>query len=158
TVAERNFGLFDRRRKHDIEADHRGAAVDDGGEHLADLSRPGYRRRTGEWRRAISLFIERYDYRARLWRAVPAVVESPAQPGENVDRQPVEPIERRRQDQRGGDERNGENGKCIPKPSRYGDHARNSLRLAARLEAGQAADERRIACLGVRIDFEHDRL
>ena len=44
----------------------------------------------------------------------------------------------------------GENSNRIPKPSR---HARDSLQLAPRLQAGQAADERRLARLGVGIDF-----
>src|SRR5262249_48622992 len=44
-LAERHRGLFDRRRKYDVEADDPGAAVDDRGQHLRDLARPSDGRR-----------------------------------------------------------------------------------------------------------------
>ena len=50
-VAERNLRLLDRGREHDVEADDLGAALDDRGQHAADLARPGQRRRALEGRR-----------------------------------------------------------------------------------------------------------
>src|SRR5215510_4072939 len=64
SLAERHRGLFDRGRKYDVEADDPGAAVDDRGQHLADLARPGDGRRAVERRRAEGLLIERHHDRA----------------------------------------------------------------------------------------------
>jgi hypothetical protein len=155
-VAERDFRLLDRSRKHDVETDHFGVTAKNCGENLSDLRAPGYRRRACEWRRAIGFFVERDNDRRRLLRLVHAAEHAPAQHGEHVDRQTTEPIERRRQDQGARHKRDAENGNRIPKPSRYPGHARR--RLVPRLQAGQAADERRVAWLSVGIDFENDFL
>jgi len=77
---------------------------------LPDLSRPGDRRRAGERRRSIGFFIQRDDDGARFRCRMRALVKPPAQPGENVDRYAVEAIEGWRQDQRGGNERDGDRG------------------------------------------------
>jgi len=45
-IVERNLGLLDRGREHDVEADHLGAAGNDCGQHARDFRCPGYRRRT----------------------------------------------------------------------------------------------------------------
>ena len=58
-VAKWNFGLLNRSRKHDIEPDNGGAAVDDRFQNPADLRRPGQRGRALEGRRLVGFFIDR---------------------------------------------------------------------------------------------------
>src|SRR5262249_19660702 len=67
-VAERHRRLRDRGRKYDVEADDRGAALDDRAQHLPDLARPGDGRRAVEGWRAKGLLAERDDDRRGVFR------------------------------------------------------------------------------------------
>src|SRR5262249_46044620 len=96
SLAERHRGLFDRGRKYDVEADDLGAAVDDRGQHLADLARPGDGRRAVERRRAEGLLVERHHDPGGTFRRLRIAVDAPAQRSENVDGQTAQRIERRR--------------------------------------------------------------
>src|SRR5262249_33947345 len=100
-LAERHRGLFDRRRKYDVEADDPGAAVDDRGQHLRDLARPSDGRRAVERRRAEGLLVERA--RRGGLRRLRIAVDAPTQRSENIDGPTAQRIERRR----GGDEARG---------------------------------------------------
>src|SRR5262249_37088345 len=102
-LAERHRGLFDRRRKYDVEADDPGAAVDDRGQHLRDLARPSDGRRAVERRRAEGLLVERDHERRGGLRRLRIAVDAPAQCGENIDGPTAQRIERRR----GGNEARG---------------------------------------------------
>ena len=64
-VAERHRRLLDRGREHDVEAHHLGAAVDDRGQHPADLAGPGDARRAFERRGAEGFLVERDHDRGR---------------------------------------------------------------------------------------------
>src|ERR1700757_1945177 len=78
-VAERRFRLLDRRRKYYVQSDDARAAIDDRGQHSANLGRPGNRRRAVEWRRAEGLLVEGDDNRGRVLRWVRIAEEMPAQ-------------------------------------------------------------------------------
>jgi hypothetical protein len=95
-LAERHRGLLDRGGKHDVEADDPGAAVDDRGQHLADLARPGDARCAVEGRRAEGLLVERDDDRRGGFRRVRIAEDAPAQFGEDIDGEAAQCIERRR--------------------------------------------------------------
>jgi hypothetical protein len=94
-LAERHRGLLDRGGKHDVEADDPGAALDDRGQHLADLARPGDARCAVEGRRAEGLLVERDDDRGRGFRRVRIAEDAPAQLGEDIDGEAAQRIERR---------------------------------------------------------------
>ena len=99
-IAERHRRLLDRGREHDVEAHDLGAAVDDRGQHLADLARPGDARRALERRGAEGFLVERDHDRGRGGRLLRVAEGTPAQRGQEVDRQAAHRVERRR----GGDE------------------------------------------------------
>ena len=103
-VAERHAGLLDRGREDDVEADHLGAAVDDRGQHLADLARPGDARRALERRRAEGFLVERDHDGGRSGGLVRVAERAPAQRGQDVDRKAAHRIERRGDGDQGGDE------------------------------------------------------
>src|SRR6516165_1691549 len=90
----RRCRLLDRRRKYDVESDDARAAVEDRGQHSANLGRPGNRRRAVEWRRAERLFVEGNDNRGRALQWVRIAEEPPAQPSQTVDRPTAKRIQR----------------------------------------------------------------
>ncbi len=77
-AAERRRGLLDRRRKYDVEADNPGTAIDDRGQHLGNLRRPGDAGRAVERRRAEGLLVERDDDRGGAFRRVRIAENTPA--------------------------------------------------------------------------------
>jgi hypothetical protein len=105
-VAERHRRLLDRGREHDIEADDLDAALDEGGQHLRDLARPGDGRRAFERRRAEGLLVDRDDH--GIARRVRIAEDAPAQRGQNIDGQTAQRIEQWGGDDKARDERNDE--------------------------------------------------
>ena len=152
-VAERDLGLLDRVRDHDVEADHLGAAFQHSAEDAADLAGPGQHRRAlerGVCRLSSSIATTTVGEADAI---VPAAEHLPAQRGENdraTARGSVEPREK-------------------PKPRRRPVRWRRSpsvsrvLRPILKLEGPtrlfdpqQPADDRRRAGFGLRVHPEHD--
>ncbi len=111
-IAERNFGLFDRGRKHDIEADNSCAAVDDRCQNLADLRRPGQGWGSLEGGRLVGFLVDR-DHCDGLGRGIASGAEDfPPQRRQDVDRPAMkmadgrkcgkQPAGQRREDDRDG--------------------------------------------------------
>ena len=150
-VAERHRGLLDRGREHDVEAHDLGAAVDDRGQHPADLGRPGDARAAFERRGPEGLLIERDHDRGRGRRLVRVAERVPAQHGQQVDREAAQPVERGRGGEEGCAERN-QTGLPRPRAGEPDPWTRRPERPL--LEAQQAADDRRRAGLGLGVDLE----
>src|SRR6185312_15422806 len=80
----------DRGRVDDVEADHLGAAGDDGAHHLADLGRPQRLGLVVEFRAAPGLLVQGDDDGRRGVAAVAWPERLEAQPEQRVEREPVE--------------------------------------------------------------------
>ena len=92
-IAERHLRLLDRGREYDVETHDLGAAVDDRGQHPADLGRPGDARTAFERRGPEGFLIERDHDRGRGRRQVHVAEGAPAQHGQQVDREAPQPVE-----------------------------------------------------------------
>ena len=123
-----NCGLLDRGREHDIEADHLGTAIDDGGEHAADLARPGDRRRAFERRSMEALLVQGDDDHRRTIRVALLPESPPTQRCKRVDRQAAQHVGRRQRNSNSGQERN--HGGCDDVATHRNELACGVLRIA----------------------------
>ena len=108
-LAERNLRLLDRRRDHDVQAGHLGAAFECCGQHAADLPGPGQHRRALERWGAQAFLVDRDNDRRRSGWIVPVAEYLPAQCGEDIEGQPADRSGRRRNRSRRADQRDGGN-------------------------------------------------
>ena len=151
-LAKGNLGQLDRVGNHDVEADNLGAAVHDGAQHAADLAGPGHHRRTLERCGALAFLVDRNHDRRRGRRIVPATEHLPPQRGENIDGQPMDRLTT-------GETETAAQTNAIATTAIVSRVVRPIFKMrgpTTLFHAQQAADNRRRAGLGLRVDLEHD--
>src|SRR2546423_864202 len=93
-VAERDLGLFNRRRKYDIESYDLRTAVDDSIENPTDLRSPGQNWRALERWAFVGLLVDCDDGDRRRGRIMARAKYLPAERSESVDRPAMDEAER----------------------------------------------------------------